>query len=271
MSYSKEENAIVERANKEINRHITAMCFDKQIVDDWESTIPIVHRIINSHRNSRTGISPADILFGNALNLDRGIFVSLEEQNTLPSKLSASTSKMLASQHRLIEIHRTLMKEHDDAHISSSTPSEITEFSINSYVLLEPVLTPLKQGRTNTRRTGPFLVTGISGNTYTLDNLVTKKSVRVHINRLVPFIFDPTKTNPQLVAARDSNEYHIEMITSHRGRFTNKRKLEFKVHWAGYDETYDTWEPWKNLKETDKLHEYLRLINLPNEIPNNFR
>ena len=49
---------------------------------------------------------------------------------------------MLAMQSRLIEIHRTLIKEKDGAHVSNSTPSEVTEFSLKSYVLLEPVLTP---------------------------------------------------------------------------------------------------------------------------------
>ena len=134
---------------------------------------------------------------------------------------------MLAMQSRLIEIHRTLIKERNDAHISNSTPLEVTEFPLESYVVLEPVLTPLKKGRINTRRTGPFLIKGISGN----------KSVRVHINQLVPFIFDPQKVNPQAVAARDVDEFYTEMIFSHRGRFTNKRSLEFKVRWVGYDKT----------------------------------
>ena len=48
---------------------------------------------------------------------------------------------MLAMQTRLIEIHRTFIKAKDDAHISNFTPSEVIEFSIESYVLLEPVLT----------------------------------------------------------------------------------------------------------------------------------
>ena len=126
---------------------------------------------MNSHRNTLTNISPADLLFGNALNLDRGIFVSSEEQKTLPLPLSASTSKMLAIQSRLIEIHRTLIKEKD------STPSEVTEFPLESYVLLEPVLTPIKKRRINTRHTGLFLIKGISGNTYTLQNLINKYSV----------------------------------------------------------------------------------------------
>ena len=130
---------------------------------------------------------------------------------------------MLAMQSRLIKIHRTLIKKNDGAHISNSTPSEVTEFSLETYVLLEPVLTPIKKGRIKTRRTGPFLVKGNSGNTYTLENLINKKSVRIRMNRLVRFIFNPERVSPQSVAARDVDEFHIEMILSHSGRFTNKR------------------------------------------------
>ena len=91
IAYSKEENAIVERSNKEINRHITAMCFDRQIVDDYEITIPIVHRILNSHRNTLTNISPTDLLFGNALNLDHGNAI-MHKQNSINFCMDVSNS-----------------------------------------------------------------------------------------------------------------------------------------------------------------------------------
>jgi transposase InsO family protein len=35
--YSKEENGIVERANKEVNRLIRNILFDKDVIDDWSS------------------------------------------------------------------------------------------------------------------------------------------------------------------------------------------------------------------------------------------
>ena len=110
IAYSKEENAIVERVNKETNRHITVMCFDRQIVDDYEKTIPIVYRILNSYHNTLTNIHLADLLFGNALNLDRSILVFSEEQKTLPLPLSASTSRMLVFQNRLTVTHRRLIQ-----------------------------------------------------------------------------------------------------------------------------------------------------------------
>jgi hypothetical protein len=52
LAYSKEENAIIKRQNKEINRHITAITFDKATIDDWELAVPMVQRIINSPHNS---------------------------------------------------------------------------------------------------------------------------------------------------------------------------------------------------------------------------
>ena len=73
------------------------------------------------------------------------------------------------------------------------------------------------------------------------------------------FLFDPLRTDPQKVATHDVDEFHIEMILSHRGRF--------KVRWSGLDASFDTWEPWKNLRNVDKLHDYLSLIGLNNEIP----
>ena len=36
------------------------------------------------------------------------------------------------------------------------------------------------------------------------------------MNWLEKFIFDPERVNPQSVAARDVDEFHIEMILSHR-------------------------------------------------------
>jgi len=34
--------------------------------------------------------------------------------------------------------------------------------------------------------------------------------------------------------------------------------MEFKVRWAGFGESCDSWEPYKALLHVDKLHDYLR-------------
>jgi hypothetical protein len=54
LSYSKEENAIVEQTNKEVNRHLRALTFDKNTVNDYRLYVPIVQRNLNSSYNERT-------------------------------------------------------------------------------------------------------------------------------------------------------------------------------------------------------------------------
>jgi hypothetical protein len=61
-AYSKEENAIVECANKEVNRHLRALTFDRNTIDDYRLCVPIVQRILNSSYNETTGISPAELM-----------------------------------------------------------------------------------------------------------------------------------------------------------------------------------------------------------------
>ena len=49
LAYSKEENAIVERFNKEINRHLRALTFDNISLGDYRTSLPFVQRILNSN------------------------------------------------------------------------------------------------------------------------------------------------------------------------------------------------------------------------------
>ena len=96
VAYSKEENAIVERANKEVNRHVRHVCFDRRIKSTWRQTLPIAQRIINSHYSERTAVSPADIMFDKALDLEWGIFSALpEDQMYATGSLSTHMANLL--------------------------------------------------------------------------------------------------------------------------------------------------------------------------------
>jgi hypothetical protein len=80
--YSKEENGIVERMNKEVLRHLRAMLSHSAVVDKWScDQLPLVARILNSHMKEATGISPARLLFGAAVDLDRFILHPNKEES----------------------------------------------------------------------------------------------------------------------------------------------------------------------------------------------
>jgi transposase InsO family protein len=72
--YSHEENGIFERSNKEVMRHLRAIIFDSKIINSWSKGLPIVQRIMNTQVHSSLGVSPAQLLFGNALRVDRDMF-----------------------------------------------------------------------------------------------------------------------------------------------------------------------------------------------------
>ena len=55
-AYSKEENAIVERANQEVLRHLNAILFDVRVHNAWSyDQLPMVQRIMNTVEKTTTG------------------------------------------------------------------------------------------------------------------------------------------------------------------------------------------------------------------------
>jgi transposase InsO family protein len=270
IAYSKEENAMVERANKEVNRHVRHICFDRRTKSDWRNTLPLAQRIINSHFSERTKISPAHILFGQAVDLDRGIFAPMPESSSQPtSSLSTHMVQMLKTQSLMIQLHEERLKRGDVEHAEQG-PREYTVFEDGSYVLLDPA-TGKPKDRLHSRRLGPFLVVSHTDNTYELQNLVSKRVFKVNIHRIHPFYFDKDRINPLEVAAHDEEEFIVEAILGHEGSFSDKNSLRFKVRWLGFGPEYDTKEPWKNLRNVDKLHEYLRAQGQEKMIPKQFR
>lgn len=258
--YSKEENAIVERANKEVMRHLRAIVYDTRIKTTWSMDyLPLVMRILNAEEKTRTGVSPAELLFGNVVKLDARILFPAEITNrtSAPKRLSAHMDKMLKAQTDLIKIAHDTQLAHDEFHMSQYEPG-FTEFPVNSYVLLGYPEGERPPHKLKMRMRGPFRVVNNQGSKYTIQDLITSKNMDVHVTRLRPFHYDASRTDPHDVAMHDQEEFLIEAILDHRGDRTRRQTMEFKVRWAGYDASHDSWEPYKNLRDTEQLLDYLR-------------
>ena len=118
MAYSHEENTIVERSNRETMRHVRDIAFDRRLKKRWSTTLPLVMRIFNSNMISSLGVSPAQILFGNAISLDRGIFLPFEERphTRISTKLSSRLAQMINAQADVIEVARRTQSKKDENH-----------------------------------------------------------------------------------------------------------------------------------------------------------
>jgi hypothetical protein len=71
LAYSNEENAIVERVNKEVMRQLRGIILKYNEIAQWSFRyLPLVQRIINSTTHGSTGATPAELVFGTAVDLD---------------------------------------------------------------------------------------------------------------------------------------------------------------------------------------------------------
>ena len=119
LAYSKQENAVVERYNKEINRHLRALTFENLSLTDYKKSLPFVQRILNSNHSDRLNISASRMLFGNMLNLDKGIFTLISERSSSSKPSSRYVSDLLAIQDNLLKASAKELLRSDLLHMSS--------------------------------------------------------------------------------------------------------------------------------------------------------
>ena len=86
----------------------------------------------------RIGVSPAQLLFGNAIDLDRGLFTPVEPmfESDVPTAISQWAMEMLKMQSELMLQAKEVQEKRDAKNIKRRTPENITEFPVNSYVLI---------------------------------------------------------------------------------------------------------------------------------------
>ena len=89
--------------NKEMNRPLRALTFDNLSVDNSRASLHFLQRIINSNNSDRLRISSSQmLLFGNMLNLDRGIFVNIPDTKSA-TPLSKHLDSLLSIQDNSLE------------------------------------------------------------------------------------------------------------------------------------------------------------------------
>ena len=142
----------------------------------------------------------------------------------------------------------------------------MTEYPDNSYVLVEYVEKP--PSKLHPRLQGPFRLINHIGSRYSLQNLVTELISDYHISRLRPYLYDENlDESPVSVANRDEQLFPVETILEHTGNAKNRKELYFKVRWSGYDERFDKWLPFKDLRHNSILHDYLITHRMKSLIP----
>lgn len=292
--YSHEENSMVERANKEVNRHLRNIVFHDKIKSEWSLSLPIVQRILNSQVHHATKVSPAQLLFGNAIDLERRMFPAHKTTQTAgstePVTVRAYIDKMLAVQEEVLKIAQRNQQSTDQYNIQKRQRGPATEFPINSYVLYTDPTGWKHPGsdKLSMPHRGPFRVInrfttahskakGEQGqDIYVIENLVSHERREVHAQHLQPFEYDEEYVDPTTVAAAGQQEFMIDQIIAHYPNLPphqfvklKKSSMEFLVKYTGF--ATPELNSWDNLRTTEALHKYLYDKGMKQLIPPAYR
>jgi hypothetical protein len=266
--YRPQSQGIVERLNAEVMRHLRAFILPLKDATVWPTYLPLVQRLLNSAIHSTTGVSPAQLLYGNAIDLDRHLFPSTAQPSTVaPTKRSTTklstpadyVEQLRQAQHTLTTTARNLQQQHIDAYLAKSpgVPTTLTE---GDHVLVAyPQRPPTKL---HSRWKGPFIVTAhVRDNVYQVQSLVDFAYQEIHLDRLRLYAPD-VNCDSSLVASWDSEEFQIDHISQHTGTPRKRTAMTFLVRWLNYGEESDSWEPYAHLKHTTAFDTYAKLHNL---------
>jgi hypothetical protein len=233
--------------------------------------LPFINRILITTIHSATGVSPAEVMFGSSLQLERGIISPLlaDELTTLQKTCTYPEyiTNMWASQQSLILKARENLQAKDAKHIakkSEENDGDITIFPVDSYVLAEPLnyFTVRKEpNKLKPILKGPFKIVAISDDNakYTVLNLVTMRLRVYHVSALRAFNARPEDHDPTKYAVRDYNFYMVRSVKGFRPKTfasSNSRKiLQFEIEWDIDGST--TWEPWSAVRTLGALHKWV--------------
>jgi hypothetical protein len=109
---------------------------------------------------------------------------------------------------------------------------------------------------------GPFTIKGKGPNPDTYELELSKELTELHPIFHVSILkrwnnpeSDKHRSSEAPPAPNEAGEYQVEKILDTRWY---RNTEQFLVKWAGYDNTYNTWEPWIHVKDTRGMDEWLK-------------
>jgi hypothetical protein len=260
--YSHEENGMVERANKEVNKHLLNLVNEERVKDQWSEVLPLVQRIYNSSDCSSVGVSPVHLIYGTAIDLEGRLLnpVAPLSRTSDPKDPAISAGryldKLFAAQEAIIKKAKKIQEVTASRRAQKKVSRPAGSLEVGGYVLLTE---PAGRGdKLEYLKTGPWIIHDIQKNLVILRNLVFNATRRAHITQLTPFLYDEDRTTPELEAMKDKQEFLVEKIMDIKNIRGKRKDIQVKVRWAGYSAQHDSWVQWKHIRQNSLLQQYCR-------------
>ena len=242
-----------ERLNCKINTYLRIYVSDRQ--QDWAKWIKIAQFVWNNTVLSVMTDSP----FGITRSYSPCLGTELVDVSAPAAKdFEAIFNKVIAA----LERAKITMKSQADKHCSTAPIYKIGDqvwLSTDHLRMLNRASKKLTE-----RWIGPYEITSVIPNTV---ELKLPKTLHIHpvvnISRVKPYLGllpgqPVSRPGPIHVTEDRDKEYEVDTIIDSR---IYKGKLQYLVHWKGYDESKRTWEPVSNLKNSPEIVEQFHKSN----------
>jgi hypothetical protein len=279
--YLHSANGIVERVNRSILERLRFILFDRRIKKlpklQWTDLLPFAQRIVNASTHSAIGTSPARLIFGDHVDLDRCI-LSLPPKNmrdkVIPdyvSQLSAMQAAMLeaANDHQLAVQQKAIAKAERE-----NVDKPIKELQCGDLVLVKP-LSDFPHDKLAPSQLGPlYVIDVLPGGLVRVENPHSKKQAVVSDFQCE--LFDTSLTSSieglKQVAETDGFEFAVDGILAHglqtgdddveptalpvnHVRRVPAKNYAFLIKWTGYETP--TWIAFKAARRLPHFNNYV--------------
>jgi hypothetical protein len=264
LPYTPSANGIVERANRSILERLRYMIFTEHLIrhtaHQWSDLLPLVQRMINASIHSAIGTSPARVLFGDTLDLDRCLLSSPPVGHVFDA--SNYVDVLSANQRVIIEradaFQRDLCAKVVAKMAAKNRGKPARAFQVGDWVLVRPQPSfPLH--KLAPRTFGPYPVHRCDPDSEVVVVFdAAKNKLRKFLKRSLE-LFDTSLLasieGMKQVAEKDNFEFPVDGIIGHslvpeggigaeavqlamdfrRGSLP-KTKFQFLVRWTGYEQ-----------------------------------
>jgi hypothetical protein len=279
--YLHEGNSLAEKANRAVLENLRNLIFDKRYdlngEHQWSDLLPLAQRILNASFNSSIGCSPAQLVFGDNLELDRCLLTAMpavvsEDTPEYIRQLTHNQRIMMDRATKTLDAtHALNLKKWKAGHKSdTSLHQRLQENPDEGVWVLARVRDDAPLDKWKPRWAGPFRLLDFKSQTQSIVRLwdtVNNKVLEAHLNdvELWDHRFTESVEGLTKVAEYDGWQYPMDGITAMAltpvdpdgeyvmldtsvARTKNKNAYSFYVKWRNYEE--QSWVKYSGLKDT---------------------
>jgi len=281
--YLHEGNSLAEKANRSVLENLRNLIFDKRYdlngEHQWSDLLPLAQRIINASFNSSIGCSPAQLVFGDNLELDRCILTAMPPAITVDAptyihQLAHNQRILMDAADKILSVtHAKNLKKWKQNHQSNTSLQQMLQAAPEAGVwVLARIRDDAPLEKWKPRWAGPFKLLDFKSQTQSIVRLwdtIGNKVIEAHLNDVELWNHKFTESVEGLtkVAEYDGWVYPMDGIVGMaltplneddehvpldlaRPRATNKTKYaySFCVKWRNYEEP--SWVKFNAIKDT---------------------